>query len=130
MPRTVPEWIGHTDDTPVPPRVRLRVFNTYGRRCDLSAHGCGRIIHSGDKWTCDHIKPLIAGQGLNRESNLHPLCEWCDPRKTAIDVAEKSAVYTRALSHAGIKREAVGRPMVGTIKSGWKKHFNGGWERR
>jgi hypothetical protein len=24
MPRAVPEWIGRTDDIPVPPRVRLR----------------------------------------------------------------------------------------------------------
>ena len=129
MPRSLKEWIGRTDDTPVPPRVRLRVFNSYGRKCDLSAHGCGRQIHSGDRWTCDHIKPLIAG-GLNRESNLHPLCAWCDPNKTSLDVAEKSAVYERALRHAGIKKEAVGRPLPGTVASGWKKNFNGGWVRR
>jgi hypothetical protein len=25
MPRSLAEWIGRTDNTPVPPRVRLRV---------------------------------------------------------------------------------------------------------
>jgi hypothetical protein len=26
MPRSRPEWRGKTDDDPVPPRVRLRIF--------------------------------------------------------------------------------------------------------
>ena len=43
MPRSVPEWVGRTDDTPVPPRVRLRVLERFGRRCDPT-HGCGRPL--------------------------------------------------------------------------------------
>ena len=38
--RTVPEWIGKTPDTPAPPRVRLRIFETFGGRCAI----CGRKI--------------------------------------------------------------------------------------
>ena len=91
MPRALAaEWIGKNDDTPVPPRVRLRVLQRFGRRCDPNG-GCGRPIRPGDKWTCDHRAALING-GRNRELNLRPLCEWCDTNKTAVDVAEKSKV--------------------------------------
>jgi len=31
MPRSIPEWIGRIDDTPVPPRVRLRALERFGR---------------------------------------------------------------------------------------------------
>lgn len=125
MPRTVPEWIGKDDDTPPPPRVRLRVFDRFDRRCAE----CRRPIRPGDRWTCDHGKALING-GANRESNLRLLCEWCDPVKTAADVAEKSRVYRKRLRHAGIKLKPIGRPLPGTIASGWRHHFNGTWERR
>lgn len=129
MPRTPPEWIGRTDDTPVPSRVRLRVLNHYGRVCDATNRGCGRPIHPGDAWSCDHIQALIL-DGENRESNLHPLCAWCHPPKTAAECAEKSDNYKRALRHAGIKTRPAGRPLPGTVASGWKHRMNGGWERR
>jgi 5-methylcytosine-specific restriction enzyme A len=80
MARTLYEWIGKTDETPVPPRVRLRVLQHFGRRCDHVNDGCGRDIRPGDAWSCDHIEAINGGP--NRESNLHPLCEWCNPPKT------------------------------------------------
>ena len=52
--RSVPEWIGATDDAAIPPRVRLRVFNRYGGICQLS----GRKIMPGNEWDADHIKAL------------------------------------------------------------------------
>lgn len=128
MPRSVKEWIGKTDDTPVPPRVRLRVLDRFGRRCDPEL-GCGRVLRPGDRWTCDHVHALING-GENRENNLHPLCEWCEPSKTQADVREKSRTYRVRLGHAGIKVKAVGRPIPGTVASGWKHHVDGTWERR
>jgi HNH endonuclease len=100
MPRSLPEWIGLTDDTPVPPRVRLRVLERFGRRCD-PARGCGRPLRPGDAWTCDHIEAVING-GANRERNLHPLCEWCEPPKTQADVHEnRRGAPCRAHSQAG-----------------------------
>lgn len=129
MPRQVKEWIGKTSDAPVPPRVRLRVLLRFERCCDAARGGCGRPIRPGDKWTCDHGVALING-GENRERNLHPLCAWCNPDKNASDVAEKSMVYHKQLRHAGIKLKAKGRPLPGTIASGWKKHVNGTVERR
>ena len=124
MPRDVPEWIGRDDNEPVPLRVRLRVLIRANRLCA----GCTRIIRPGDEWTCDHKVALING-GPNRETNLQPLCEWCDPQKTARDVAEKSKVARMAAAHAGIRRR-VGRPMIGTKASGWRKRMDGTVERR
>jgi 5-methylcytosine-specific restriction enzyme A len=128
MPRSLPEWIGTTDDSQAPPRVRLRVLERFGRRCDRDG-GCGRPIRPGDKWTCDHRLAIVNG-GENRERNLHPLCEWCEPPKTANDVAEKSRDYRVRLRHAGVRLAPKGRPLIGTIASGWKHHFGGEWERR
>ena len=46
MPRSVALWIGKTDDTPAPPRVRLRVWD----RCVGKCHRCNRDIPTGDAW--------------------------------------------------------------------------------
>jgi 5-methylcytosine-specific restriction protein A len=128
MTRSVPEWIGRSDDTPVPPRVRLRVLERFGRRCD-PAGGCGRPLRPGDAWVCDHAEALVNG-GANRERNLRPLCGWCGTLKTEADVHEKSSLYRKRLRHAGIKLAPTGRPLPGTIASGWKHRMDGGWERR
>lgn len=113
MARSIPEWIGRTDDAPMPPRVRLRVLERFGTRCDR-AGGRGRPIRPGDKWICDHRLAIING-GENRENDLHPLCESCEPTKTAADVGEKSRDYRVRLRHAGIKIASKGRPLIGTV---------------
>lgn len=100
MSRSVPEWIGATPNTPVPDRVRVRVFERYEGRC----HACTRKIAAGESWVCDHFKALING-GENRERNLKPLCDWCDRNvKTPADVAEKSRTYKRKKRHLGLRR--------------------------
>lgn len=119
MSRTVPEWVGKTDDEAVPPRVRLRVLLTFNRVCNK----CYRVIRPGVEWTCDHKIALING-GENRERNLQPLCGWCNPLKNAADVAEKSKVYDRKLNHSGI-RKAKGRPLPGTRASGVRRRMDG-----
>ena len=111
MSRSLSEWKGATDDTPVPPRVKLRVLQVYGYRCDPAVDGCGRKINAGEPWTCDHIVALING-GENRETNLHPLCAFCHPVKTMSDLREKSRIARIALRHAGIKLRAA-RPLPG-----------------
>jgi hypothetical protein len=112
----------------VPPRLRLRVLERYDPRCDPKL-GCGRPLRPGDAWTCDHIQAVING-GPNRESKLHPLCEWREPTKTQADVQEKSCVYRKRLRHAGIKLAPKGRPLPVTFVSGWKHRMDCGWERR
>lgn len=108
MARSVAEWRGKTDDTPVPPRVRLRVLDRDGHRCQC---GCGRPIAAGDKWETDHKVAIING-GANREANLHSLLTVCHLRKTVADVAEKAAVDKIAKKHAGIATKSR-RPIAG-----------------
>ena len=112
MSRSLPEWIGSTDNTPAPDRVRLRVFIKYHGRCPM----CSRPLQPG-RWQCDHVQALING-GENRERNLQPLCdEPCHRIKTGEDVAQKSKTYTIASAHTGAKRKQ-------RSITGWRK-FNG-----
>lgn len=96
--RSLPEWIGKTDDEPVPPRVRARVFLRFDGRCQE----CGVKIR-GKRWICDHRQALING-GENRENNLGPIHEACDKTKTASDVAIKSKVARVRNAHLGIRK--------------------------
>lgn len=96
MSRQVDEWWGATDDTPVPPRVRLRVFEAHGGRCHLS----GRKIMPGEAWDLDHVIALING-GQHRESNLAPALKAPHREKTAEDVALKSKLYRIRAKHTG-----------------------------
>jgi 5-methylcytosine-specific restriction protein A len=124
MPRALPEWIGANDDSPVPARVRLRVFLAADGHCAICKR---KISPSTDKWTCDHIKALINGGG-NRETNLQVLCEWCDKPKTVFDLKEKAATYRRRKRHYGIKRK---RPSFATNRDGpFRKRVDGTVERR
>jgi 5-methylcytosine-specific restriction protein A len=94
MSRSVALWIGKTDDTPAPPRVRLRVWD----RCEGKCHLCGRKIPTGDKWILEHLIALING-GRNAEDNLCLTCSWCKPIKDAEDVAEKAKTYAKRAAH-------------------------------
>lgn len=108
--RSLPEWIGKTDDDPVPRRVRARVFLRFDGRCQE----CGVKIR-GKRWICDHRTALI-NSGENRENNLGPIHEACDKIKTASDVAIKSKVARMRKKHLGIKPDR-------TIRA-WRK-FDG-----
>lgn len=115
MSRSVPEWIGATDDTPIPPRVRLRVFEKHDGRCYRS----GRKIMPGDAWQADHILAIING-GQNRESNLAPILVDQHKAKTASDVAIKSKTARMRAKHLGVKERKPGgfrawRKFDGTI---------------
>jgi 5-methylcytosine-specific restriction protein A len=121
--RSVPEWIGATPDTPVPPRVKDRVFLRFDGRC----HACTRKVRPGEPWTCEHLKALING-GENRENNLGITCENCLPDKNAADVAEKSLVARKRAKHLGLKKAK--RPFPGSVASGLKKKMNGEVVRR
>lgn len=124
MNRSVDEWIGKTDDTPAPPRVRVRVFE----RCAGKCGQCGRKINAGEKWTLEHLVALINGGG-NRESNLGVTCDWCLPAKNAADVAEKAITYRKKSKHLGIKKKS-SRPLPGGKDSKWKRTFSNGWVQR
>jgi len=117
--REVAEWIGANEDAPVPPRVRLRIFERHGGICHLS----GRRIMAGEPWDLDHITALING-GEHRESNLAPALRDKHREKTKEDVAAKAVTYKKKLKHHGLKKPK-GRPIPGSKRSGLKRLFSG-----
>lgn len=96
--RSVPEWVGASDNTKAPPRVRQRVFDRDHGCC----HICGLKIN-GKRWALDHVQALING-GKNVEGNLKPVHIACHAQKTAADVAEKAKVAKIRGKHSGAIR--------------------------
>jgi 5-methylcytosine-specific restriction protein A len=96
MSRELPEWIGKNDDSAIPPRVKLRVHERSGGKCQK----CGVDAFIGEY---DHIIPIILG-GENRESNLQKLCAPCHKSKTKLDVKLKAKVARVRKHHLGIKK--------------------------
>lgn len=96
MSRSVDLWIGKTDDTAVPSRVRLRIFEREQGRCWIS----GRKIMPGDAWDLDHKIALING-GRHAEDNLFPALRDKHREKTVEDLAIKSKTYRMAAKFNG-----------------------------
>lgn len=100
MARSVNEWIGKTDDSRPPDRVRTRIWERFGKACAK----CTREIGEGKlPWDCDHITALALGGG-NREANLRPLCKECHKTKTKVDVRIKAVYYAKRKKRAGVKK--------------------------
>lgn len=94
MSRAVPAWIGANDNSPVPPRVKVRVWEREAGRC----HRCQRKIPVGDAWIIEH-RIAIINSGANAEPNLCLTCSWCKPLKDAEDVALKAKTYAVKSKH-------------------------------
>jgi 5-methylcytosine-specific restriction enzyme A len=122
MTRDVKEWIGKRNE-PIPPRVRMRVFERYAGICQC---GCTTAI-AGKPWQVDHVQALING-GSNCESNLVPLLADHHKIKTRADVATKAKTARIVAARLGIKPK--GRPMPGSRASGWKRCMDGTVVRR
>lgn len=118
MSRSTPEWVGKSDDTPIPPRVRLRVFEAHGGICGLT----GRKITPADQWDVDHTVALING-GENRESNLRPVLRAAHRVKTAEDVKLKAKVDRVRKKHLGISQAKA--TLAGSKASKWKRTIDG-----
>lgn len=119
MTRGVPEWIGKTDDSAIPLRVKLRVHEKSEGMCSV----CSLEASSGQY---DHIVPLILG-GPNRESNLQLICVPCHRAKTRLDVKLKAKVARVRQRHLGIRKPS---RFPGSRDSGFKRKMNGTVERR
>jgi 5-methylcytosine-specific restriction protein A len=96
MTRTVPEWIGKSDDHKAPQSVRARVFERHGGRCHIT----GARIGAGDRWELDHVLPLIKG-GENRESNLAPALYKPHREKAADETRDARKAERIRLKHTG-----------------------------
>ena len=118
MSRSVPEWCGKTDNSAIPPRVKVLVYmdaNGYCAKCTRFVDGskvCGEY---------DHIIPLILG-GQNRQSNLQLLCTECHSGKTKLDVKLKAKVARVRKRHLGIKKPS---RFPGSRASKFKKKISG-----
>jgi 5-methylcytosine-specific restriction endonuclease McrA len=98
--RETEEWLGKSDSTPVPTRVRIRQYIRDNGVCQC---GCTTKIQVGDKWETDHTI-AIANGGENRESNLRTLLSFHHKLKTKADVAEKSTTARVRAKHLGLKK--------------------------
>lgn len=94
--RSVPEWVGATPDSAIPPRVRLRVFERCGGKCALS----GRKIQVGDEWDLDHVTPLSMG-GRHAETNLQVVWRPAHREKTAEEAKDRAKAKRLHAKHFG-----------------------------
>lgn len=118
MGRSTQEWVGKTPDTPIPPRVKLRVFERFQGVCQET----GRKIQAGEEWDCDHEIALING-GENREENLRPVLRKAHRAKTAKDVAQKAKNDRVRKKHLGIHKSK--SPLPGGKGSKFKRKIGG-----
>lgn len=109
MSRSLPEWIGKTDDAAIPPRVKDRI----AQRSDDCCVRCTRKVGGALRAEFDHATPLILG-GEHSESNLQLLCHECHRAKSAVDVKIKAKV-------ARVRKKLVLGERKRTSFRGWKK---------
>ena len=112
--RSVDEWRGKSDDTAIPARVKLRVYDKAEGRCVV----CTLTASAFD---IDHIVPLILG-GEHREGNMQLICKPCHKAKTALDVKLKAKVARVRKRNLGIRRPS---RFPGSRDSRWKKKMDG-----
>jgi 5-methylcytosine-specific restriction endonuclease McrA len=96
--REVPEWVGKTPDSKIPPRVLLRIYERENGIC----HGC-QVSLKGKRWEADH-RPALVNGGENRESKIFPVCTPCHKARTKKDVAEKADISRKKQKNLGIRR--------------------------
>ena len=117
MSRSTPEWIGKTDDAPIPDRVKDRI----ARKADDCCQQCRRGIMGKLRAEYDHIVPLILG-GAHREANIQLLCCECHAAKSRLDVRLKAKVARVRKRHLGIRKPS---RFPGSRDSRWKKKISG-----
>ncbi|MDO9381872.1 MAG: HNH endonuclease [Hyphomicrobiaceae bacterium] len=115
--RSVPEWIGRSPDSAIPPRVKLRIIERYGRRCYLT----GDVLVPG-QIEFEHVIAIVNG-GTNRESNIAPANRPAHQIKTRADTAIKTKRAKSLKKRYGLTKPK--RPMDGSKASPFKKHMDG-----
>ena len=115
--RTVPEWVGKSDNSMPPGAVKDRIRDRQGDKCALTGHQ----FKPGDKVEYDHIIPLWLG-GENREGNLQAVLDTAHKRKTQAEATVRSKVNKIRKKHRGIRKEP---SMAGSKNSRWKKLITG-----
>ena len=116
--RSVPEWIGKTDNTAIPPRVKARILQRQDNKCAVT----DMVFNAALKPEFDHII-AIANGGENRESNIQALCEFAHKHKTKKDVAQKSRDARVRAKHLGLHKPK--SKLAGSKESKWKRKVDG-----
>lgn len=84
--------------TPVPKKMRFRVFRRDNYRCRL----CGMTSQDGVRLECDHIVPVAKG-GKTVPGNLWTLCQPCNSGKSDSDlhkaIEDNKAANGKAVKH-------------------------------
>lgn len=102
MARSVPEWIGKSDDSAIPDHVKLRIWDREQGRCYLT----GRKLRAGE-YDFEHVIALSlwTGDGHgNRESNIRLVYRPKHREKTAQDRKAKAKSDAIRKKHVGIYR--------------------------
>lgn len=98
MARSVPEWIGKTDDSTPTEACKRRIVARQDGVCALT----GRPFTPQNRPQFDHKVPLWLG-GENRESNLQAIIDDAHKAKTKAEAKVRAQVNARQSSHLGIK---------------------------
>lgn len=99
MPRSVPEWIGKSDNSRIPASVKLRIIEEQDNRCALNPdHEFG----PGDKIEFDHKTPLWL-HGKHRESNLQAVLAESHIRKTQAEAPIRAKIIRQKQKHLGLR---------------------------
>lgn len=117
--RSVPEWIGATADTPIPKRVKDRIWLREGGRCYLT----GAKIQVGDSYEFEHVIAITLG-GENRESNIKLALTAPHKLKTKADVKARAKVARVRMKHNGIWPKSK-RPLKGRKFENTREQRNG-----
>ena len=126
MSRSVPLWVGRTDDTAPPPSAKARIIK---RQDGICGCGCGvKLGLAGELIEFDHEQALILG-GANDENNLRALRKPCHRAKTKRDVTQKSTEARKRAKHLGLKPKSKAQ-LPGSKGSKWKRRVDGTVVRR
>lgn len=98
MARSVDEWKGRSDDSAIPTRVKLRIWNRENGTCYLTGHK----IRPGEPFDYEHKLALYLG-GENRESNIFLALKDKHKEKTKQDREKKSASDKMTVKAFGMK---------------------------
>lgn len=94
--RSVPEWVGRTDDAKIPAAVKRRIFEREGGICSLT----GRKIRPGDDYDFEHKEPLWRN-GKHAESNIVLALRGPHREKTAAEATERAKADRIYAKHNG-----------------------------
>ncbi len=114
MTRSVPEWIGKTDDSMPSDACKRRILARQGWVCAVSSVE----FRDGVKAEFDHITPLWLG-GENRESNLQAVTAKVHAAKTKTEATVRAKVNRNQIKRILGKKKSSG------FSDRYRKKMNG-----